>query len=175
MERNRGYSSLSEEKLASMTKDPRWRMVNRTIRQGGNQADTLIEVLHSVQNSFGFLDRESMQYVANALRVPFSLVYSVATFYHYFTLKPAGEHTCVVCLGTACYIGGSQTILERIEEHAGIKPGETTEDGRFSLLIARCFGSCGLAPAASFDGQVTGRLNPESVVERIQEWTGHDA
>ena len=157
-----------------MAKDPRWRMVNRTIRKGGKQADTLIEALHSVQDSFGFLDRESMEYVANTLRVPFSLVYSVATFYHYFTLKPAGEHTCVICLGTACYIGGSQAILERIEEHAGIKPGETTKDGKFSLMIARCFGSCGLAPAAAFDGQVAGKLNPEVVAKRIQEWTCHD-
>lgn len=175
MERNGGDSSLAEEKFANMAKDPRWRMVNRTIRQGGNQADALIETLHAVQDSFGFLDRESMEYVASALGVPFSLVYSVATFYHYFTLKPAGEHTCVVCLGTACYIGGSQIILNHIEEQTGIRPGETTGDGRFSLLVARCFGSCGLAPVAAFDAQVTGRLDPQSVLQRIGEWTGHDA
>ena len=121
--------------------DRRWRLVNRTMRLHGHQPDALIETLHAVQESFGFLDTDSLKYVAESLRLPLSLVYGVATFYHFFTLKPPGEHTCVVCLGTACYIAGSSNILKTVEEQTGIKPGETTADRKLSLLTARCMGS----------------------------------
>jgi bidirectional [NiFe] hydrogenase diaphorase subunit len=103
-----------------------------------------------------------------------SRVYGVATFYHYFTLKPPGDHTCVVCKGTACYIGGASAILDNIERTVGITPGETTPDGKVSLVTARCLGSCGLAPAVVFDGEVKGRQAPPEVLERIGRWTGHD-
>ncbi len=174
MIQNAWDSSASVEKFTKMAGDPHWRLVNRTMRLSGNQADALIETLHSVQDSFGYVDRDAMEYVAYGLKVPLSRVYAVATFYHYFTLKPPGEHTCVVCLGTACYIGGSATILESIHEQTGIRPGETTKDGKVSLLIARCLGSCGLAPAAVFDGQVTGKLNSPAVLEKIKRWTSDD-
>jgi bidirectional [NiFe] hydrogenase diaphorase subunit len=108
--------------------------------------------------------------VAHSLKVPLSRVFAVATFYHHFTLKPPGEHTCVVCLGTACYIGGSPAILEGIGRALGIAPGDTTADGKVSLLTARCLGSCGLAPAGVFDGEVTGRLTAAAVLERIERW-----
>jgi bidirectional [NiFe] hydrogenase diaphorase subunit len=170
-----GGLSVPHELFAGRERDPRWRMVNRTMRLSGHQADALIETLHAVQDSFGYVDRDAMQYVAHALRVPLSRVYSVATFYHYFSLKPPGKHTCVVCLGTACYIGGSSAILENIHEKLGINPGETTADGKVSLLIARCLGSCGLAPAAVLDGQVTGKLSSDMVLDTIRSWTGHDS
>ena len=95
--------------------------------------------------------------------VPYSKVYGVSTFYHFFTLKPQGEHTCVVCTGTACYIKGAQRLLDTVGDAAGIKAGETTADGKVSLLTARCVGSCGLAPAVVFDGQVAGKVTPDSV------------
>lgn len=155
--------------------DRRWRLVNRTMRLYGNQPEALIETLHTVQESFGFLDLEALKYVAQELTVPLSRVYAVATFYHYFTLKPPGEHTCVVCLGTACYIGGSSNILENIHNKLGISPGETTADGKVSLLTARCLGSCGLAPAAVFDGEVAGKLTPPAVLDRIGSWMNHDS
>lgn len=155
--------------------DRRWRMVDRTMRLHGNEPHALIETLHAVQESFGFLDVEALKYVAKALQVPLSQVYGVATFYHFFTLKPPGDHTCVVCMGTACYIGGAPGILEGIREAHDIAPGETTPDGKVSLLTARCLGSCGLAPAVVFDGEVAGRLNPKAVLERIGRLTGHDS
>lgn len=155
--------------------DRRWRMVDRTMRLHGNEPHALIETLHAVQESFGFLDIEALKYVAKALQVPLSQVYGVATFYHFFTLKPPGDHTCVVCMGTACYIGGAPGILEGIKDTHDIGPGETTPDGRVSVLTARCLGSCGLAPAVVFDGEVAGRLNAKAVLERIGRWTGHDS
>jgi bidirectional [NiFe] hydrogenase diaphorase subunit len=174
MEEEARQMSIAGERFAEMARDQRYRLVNRTMRLGGNQADALIETLHAVQDSFGFVDHETMEYVAYALKVPLSRVYSVATFYHYFSLKPPGEHTCVVCMGTACYIGGSSAILEDIREQVGIVPGETTADGRVSLLIARCLGSCGLAPAAVFDGQVAGKMTASTALERIGRWRNHD-
>jgi len=155
--------------------DRRWRMVDRTMRLHGNEPHALIETLHAVQESFGFLEVDALKYVAKALQVPLSQVYGVATFYHFFTLKPPGEHTCVVCLGTACYIGGAPGILEGIHQSLGIAPGETTPDGKVSLLTARCLGSCGLAPAVVFDGEVSGKVNPPAVMQKIGRWTGHDS
>jgi bidirectional [NiFe] hydrogenase diaphorase subunit len=150
--------------------DKRWRLVNATMRRNGNEPDALIETLHTVQEAFGFLDDVSLRYVASNLAVPLSRVYGVATFYNFFTLKPQGEHTCVVCLGTACYIKGAPHILEAIERLAHIKPGETTPDKRASLLVARCLGTCGLAPAAVFDGEVKGNLTAADAVHAVENW-----
>ena len=148
--------------------DRRWKIVAATMRRLGYQRNALIEVLHAVQEAFGYLDDEALRYVAASLRVAPSAVYGVATFYHFFTLKPKGEHTCVVCTGTACYIKGAQALLDAVAEEYGLQPGETTADGRLSLLTARCFGSCGLAPAATFDGEVAGKLTPEDALARIR-------
>ncbi|TKB24307.1 bidirectional hydrogenase complex protein HoxE [Desulfopila sp. IMCC35006] len=158
----------------SPAQDHRLRMVNRTMQLYRNEPHGLIETLHTVQESFGYLEEPILRYVAAALQVPLSRVYAVATFYHSFTLRPPGEHTCVICRGTACYIGGSGQILDRIKEKVGIATGETTADGKVSLLEARCLGSCGLAPAGVFDGEVTGKLSPEKVLEKIGRWQHHD-
>src|SRR5579862_833223 len=91
-------------KLAPPSEDKRWRVVEAAMRRNGYAPNGLIETMHSVQDSFGYLDEPSMRYVAGRLRVPLSKVFGVATFYHFFSLKPQGKHSCVVCLGTACYI-----------------------------------------------------------------------
>jgi bidirectional [NiFe] hydrogenase diaphorase subunit len=163
-----------ETEQAKLNEDRRWRLVNRTMRLHGHQPDALIETLHAVQESFGFLESDSLKYVAESLHLPLSLVYGVATFYHFFTLKPPGEHTCVVCLGTACYIAGSSNMIKTVEKEIGIKPGETTPDGKLSLLTARCMGSCGLAPAVVFDGDVHGRMSSASLLEGIRRLINHD-
>jgi bidirectional [NiFe] hydrogenase diaphorase subunit len=171
----RTEEAARSQREASKQEDRRWRLVNRTMRLHGNEPHALIETLHAVQEHFGFLDLDSLKYVASALRVPLSRVYGVATFYHYFTLKPPGEHTCVVCKGTACYIGGASGILTHIEDEVGIAPGETTPDGKISLLTARCLGSCGLAPAVVFDGEICGRMTPPAVLDKIGRWSKHDS
>lgn len=137
------------------------------------RSDALIEVLHKAQELFGFLDDGLMLFVAYHLKLPPSRVYGVATFYHYFTLKPKGAHTCVVCLGTACYVKGADRVLRAIERCAGVKAGETTADRQLSLLTARCIGACGLAPAVVYDGAVTPRQTPELAVERVKAWCPH--
>src|SRR5580700_7933130 len=119
------------------TLDKRWRIVDATMRRLGHQSRSLIETLHTVQEAFGYLDEGALRYVATSLHVPMSRAYGVATFYHYFTLKPAGKHTCVVCMGTACYIKGAPQLLSAVQRDLGIRPGETTADKKVSLLTAR--------------------------------------
>lgn len=150
--------------------DKRWRIVQATMQRNGYERDGLIETLHTVQESFGYLDEDSLRYVASALRAPLSQVYGVSTFYHLFSLKPAGTHTCVVCLGTACYIKGMTTLLNEIKKRHGVNPGETTPDGQISLLTARCLGSCGLAPVAVFDGEIVGKLVQADALDRLESW-----
>ncbi len=152
--------------------DKRWKIVEATARRHGREPHALIETLHTVQESFGYLDETALKFVAATLRVPLSRVYGAATFYHFFTLKPKGKHTCVVCTGTACYIKGAPALLTAIEKAYGVKPGETTPDGQLSVLTARCLGSCGLAPAVVLDGAVMGKMKPDDVVARIGERIG---
>ena len=132
--------------------------------------DALIEVLHKAQELFGYLEDDVLIFVAHNLKLPPSRVYGVATFYHFFTLKPQGEHTCVVCMGTACYVKGADRVVETVQNHLKIKAGETTTDNKVSLLTARCIGACGIAPAVVFDGTVTPRQTPESTMEQINKW-----
>lgn len=153
--------------------DKRWRLVDATMRRLGNHSRGLIEALHTVQETFGYLDECAPRYVAISLRVPLSRAYGVATFYHFFTLKPAGEHTCVVCMGTACYIKGAPQLLSAVQRDLDIKPGETTSDNKVSLLTARCLGSCGLARAVVYDNEVAGKVATKDLRERLVKWTGH--
>jgi bidirectional [NiFe] hydrogenase diaphorase subunit len=148
--------------------DTRWRIVETRMRRLGHRPDALIEVLHSAQEAFGFLDSQTLAFVGDSLGVPLSKVYGVATFYSLFTLEPQGEHACVVCTGTACYINGAGGIVAGIRRELGVEPGGTTEDGKLSLLTARCLGSCSLAPAMILDGEVHGKLTAAGVLGRLE-------
>lgn len=150
--------------------DKRWRIVNGTMRRHGYARDALIETLHTVQQSFGFLDKESLKFVAASLRVPLSQTYGVATFYHFFTLKPPGEHTCLVCLGTACYIKGAAGLVTQAEKTLGVECGETTPDSKASLLTARCLGSCSVAPVVVYDGELVGNEQNDQLQARLEKW-----
>src|SRR3954470_4671206 len=161
-------------KPAPPNQDKRWKLVDATIRRQGAHPRGLIETLHTVQEAFGYLDQDALLYVAASLRVPLSRAYGVATFYHFFTLKPAGEHTCVICMGTACYIKGAPQLLESVQRDLGVAPGETTSDGKVSLLTARCLGSCGLAPAVVYDHEVSGKVLPNNLREHIAKWMTHE-
>jgi bidirectional [NiFe] hydrogenase diaphorase subunit len=148
--------------------DARWRIVETRMRRLGNRPDALIEALHSTQEVFGYIDDEALRFVGESLSVPPSKVFGVATFYHYFRLKPQGEHACVVCTGTACYIDGALDILAAIKARLGVEPHGVTTDGKLSLLTGRCFGSCSLAPAAIVDGEVVGRVETDEFIKRLE-------
>jgi bidirectional [NiFe] hydrogenase diaphorase subunit len=155
-------------KPALPSEDKRWKIVDAKMRRLGYKGHALIETLHSVQESFGYLDEVALAFVASALRVPPSKVYGVATFYNFFSLKPQGAHTCVVCLGTACYVKGADKVLTAIEKYYGIKSSETTSDNQLSLLTARCIGACAIGPAVIYDGSVSGHQTPELTVDKLK-------
>ena len=148
--------------------DKRWKLVNATMRRNGYAGHALIETLHSVQDAFGFLDETAMRFVAGSLDLSLSKVFGVATFYHLFMLKPKGRHACVVCTGTACYIKGAGGLVDAIQERFAVGPGETTEDNRLSVLIARCVGACGLAPAVVLDGAMQGKQTTQQLMTRLE-------
>jgi bidirectional [NiFe] hydrogenase diaphorase subunit len=149
--------------------DVRRRILDTALKRHGFRQDALIEVLHTMQNAYGYLTPERLWYVAQQLRLPPSQVYGVATFYNFFTLRPPGEHTLTVCEGTACYIKGSTAIRRAVEARFGVQRGQTTPDGRLSFLVARCLGSCSLAPVCTLDGTVHGRVDPEKVIAIAEE------
>jgi len=153
--------------------DKRFKILEAHMKKHQFKHDALIEVLHKAQELFGYLEDDLLLFVSYKLKLPASRVYGVATFYHFFTLKPQGKHTCVVCLGTACYVRGSNKVLAAVEEKAGIKAGETTPDNQLSLVTARCLGACGIAPAVVYDGAVAPRQTPESALEHVKGWIDH--
>lgn len=158
-------------KPVAPSQDKRWKLVDATMRRMGQQSRGLIETLHTVQEAFGYLDEEALRYVAMSLRVPLSRAYGVASFYHYFTLRPAGRHACIVCTGTACHIKGSASLLTIATHELGIGPGRTTPNGEVSLLSERCIGPCGLGPVAVYDGEVVAKETPKKLAQRLKEWS----
>jgi bidirectional [NiFe] hydrogenase diaphorase subunit len=150
--------------------DKRFKLLEVTMKRRQFRQDTLIEVLHAAQGLFGYLEPGLLHLIAHSLKLPLSRVYGVATFYHFFTLRPKGKHTCVVCTGTACYVKGADQLLAAVEEAAHVQPGETTTDGELSLLTARCLGACGIAPAVVLDGTVHGHETPDQLVQQVKGW-----
>lgn len=153
--------------------DQRMKMLDAAIKKSQFRQDALIEILHKAQELFGYLDAPVLRHVARSLKLPPSRVYGVATFYHLFSLKPQGEHVCVVCMGTACYVKGADRLLERAEAFAGCKAGQTTRDGKVSILTARCIGACGIAPAVVYDQATAGKQTIEQVEAHLKGWLPH--
>ena len=161
------------EILEHASGDKRFKILEAHMKKYQYKQAALIEVLHKAQELFGFLDDDLLLFISYKLKLPAGRVYGVATFYHFFTLKPQGKHTCVVCMGTACYVKGADQVLAAVEEKAGIKAGETTADNQLSLLTARCIGACGIAPAVVYDGAVTPRQTAETALEHVKGWISH--
>jgi len=155
--------------------DSRFELLDKKLKRVRFQQDQLIEILHDAQSVFGYLSEDVLFYVARSLGLPPSRVFGVATFYHLFNLEPTGEHSCTVCMGTACYVKGADEIVARVAEEYGIEPGGTTEDGRLTLTSARCIGSCGLAPVVLVDGEVLSHETPESTLAAIRETLGGES
>jgi NADP-reducing hydrogenase subunit HndA len=137
--------------------------LHAVIEKHQGQKGALMMVMQEAQGIYGYLPIEVQKMIATGLDVPLSEVYGVATFYAQFTLQPKGQYRISVCLGTACYVKGSGQILEKITEILGIKTGECTADGKFSLEACRCVGACGLAPVMMINDEVHGKLTPDDV------------
>ncbi len=147
--------------------DPRIKLITAKIKKENYKPDALIEILHTAQNAYGYLPMNVLKFITKALHLPPSRVYSTVTFYHFFSLKSKGEHTCLVCTGTACYVKGAQLILNEIEKQFGLKPGQVTADNKLGVSVARCIGACGLAPAVVLDEEVHAKVSAEEIVNSI--------
>lgn len=133
------------------------------IKAHRNEKGALMPVLQQAQNIFGCVSEDVQKIIAEGLGVTLSEVYGVATFYSQFSLQPKGQYVCGVCLGTACYVKGSQAVLNKLCEELGVQPGSTTADGLFTVQATRCLGACGLAPVMMINDEVYGRLTPEQI------------
>jgi NADH-quinone oxidoreductase E subunit len=130
----------------------------------------LIDVLHMLQDKFGYLDNKKLEAVAQLLQIPAAKVSGVASFYHFFRLKPRGKYVISVCLGTACHVKGADKVVEKIEEELGIKVGETTKDGLFTLEEARCLGMCALAPVLKIEEDIHAQVTPDQVPAILERY-----
>ncbi len=135
-----------------------------------NKSGELINVLHKVQSTFGYLPAEVQEVVAQELNVSVAKVYGVVTFYSFFSMVPKGQHPISICTGTACYVRGAENVLEEFRKELHIEVGETTSDGKFSISCLRCVGACGLAPVVMVGDKTYGRVAPEMVKDILKEY-----
>ena len=144
-------------------------------RKYKDEPTPLMVVLSEIQNEYGYIPLEVQEVVSEELNIPVAEIYGVVTFYSFFSLKPKGKYVIGVCLGTACYVKGSQGIIDKFCDLLKIKPGETTEDGMFTISALRCIGACSLAPACSINGKVYPKLTVDKVQGIIDEYRAKEA
>ena len=130
----------------------------------------LIQILNEVQDTFGYITKDSQKALSEFLEMPMAEIYGVITFYSRFTTEPKGKYNIAICLGTACFVKGSEQILDRVKELLGIDVGQTTEDGLFSIEATRCIGACGLAPVFTVNDEVYGKATVKMVEEVIEKY-----
>lgn len=135
-----------------------------------NEPSPLMIVLTDVQKEYGYIPLEVQEVISAELNIPVSDIYGVVTFYSFFSLKPKGKYVVGVCIGTACYVKGSQNVLDKFAEILNIKCGETSEDGLFTLDGLRCIGACGIAPAISINGKVYPKVQLSEVAKIVEEY-----
>lgn len=148
--------------------DKRLPLLEKTIKEHGYQKSSLLEILHRAQELYGYIDKDLITYVAESLGLPPSHVYGVAAFYNFFRLKKPGEHIVTSCLGTACFVKGSEEIIAAVEREFKVERGKSTADGRLSFFITRCIGACAMAPTVVVDDEVIAKATKERVIERVR-------
>ena len=158
------HTSKTNERMVKITE---------VIEQFRNMKGALIPVLHEVQDTYGYLPKEVLEFVSEQLDLPMTEIYGVATFYSFFSLEPKGEHVIKVCLGTACYIKGAQGILDQLCMELNVKVQGTTADNKFTLDATRCLGACGLAPVITIGEKVYGRLSKNDIPRILKEYAAH--
>ncbi|NPV80457.1 MAG: NADH-quinone oxidoreductase subunit NuoE [Firmicutes bacterium] len=163
------YVAVEEVRLTQISEE-KWQKLEEIIGKHRGKRGVLIQVLHEAQELLGYLPREVQEKVALELDIPLSEIYSVVSFYALFSLKPKGRHQISICKGTACYVRGSDRILEKLEETLGIRAGDTTDDGRFSVEVVRCMGACGLGPVMRIDDDIYARLKPDRVPGILEKY-----
>ena len=149
--------------------------IKEIVAQYINEPTPLMMILSAVQTKYGYIPMEAQELISEETGISVAEIYGVVTFYSFFSLKPKGKYVVGVCLGTACYVKGGQLVLDKFQELLGIKVGETTEDGLFSLDALRCIGACSIAPAVSVNGKVYQKMDPSKVAGVIKEYRDLEA
>ena len=157
--------ALTQQQIAEKTA-----ILEAYISENLDVKGALIPVMQKAQELFGYLSFETMELISERMDVPVSEIYGVATFYALFSLKPKGEYIISVCTGTACYVKGAQQIIDKFCEILGVKPGETTADGLFTIDALRCIGACGIAPAVTINGRVYPKMTVDAVAAVVKEY-----
>ena len=135
-----------------------------------NERTPLMLVLSDIQKEYGYIPLEVQEVVSAKLNIPVSDIYGVVTFYSFFSLTPKGKYVIGVCLGTACYVKGGQNVIDKFCQVLNCKPGQTTEDGLFTVDALRCIGACGIAPAVSINGKVYSKVKVDEVTKIVNEY-----
>jgi len=154
--------------MTTLQSDKRVLMLEVVMKQHQYRRDSLLEVLHTAQELYGYLDEDLLMHISASMHLPASHVYGVATFYHLFKLTKPGTHIVSACMGTACYVKGGEEILSAIESEFEVKRGETRSDGTLSVFVTRCIGACAMAPNFVIDGDAIGKATKEAVLNRVR-------
>jgi len=149
--------------------------VNDICDKYANEPSPLMMILSAVQKEFGYIPLEVQQIISDRTGIPVAEIYGVVTFYSFFSLKPKGKYVIGICLGTACFVKNSQQVIDKFSTLLGIKAGETTKDGLFTIEAIRCIGACALAPAMSINGKVYPKVTPDQVGKIIDEYKKMEA
>ena len=151
------------------------KQITEIVERYKNEGTPLMMILSDIQKEYGYIPLEVQELVSDLTGIPVSEIYGVVTFYSFFSLTPKGKYVIGVCLGTACYVKGSQLVLDKFEELLHIKPGETSEDGLFTLDALRCVGACAIAPAVSINGKVYPMVQVSQVSHIIEDIRAKEA
>ncbi|WP_435307929.1 NAD(P)H-dependent oxidoreductase subunit E [Sebaldella termitidis] len=151
-------------------KENGFRELESYINSLDTKEEALITVLHKAQEIFGYLPKEAQEFIADKLNEPLARVYGVVSFYSFFTMIPKGDIAISVCLGTACFVRGAEKVLDEFQSRLGIKAGETSPDGKFSLDVLRCIGACGIAPVVLVNGKVYKKVEAGEVKNIVSEY-----
>ena len=146
------------------------KQITEIVERYKDEPTATMMILEDIQKEYGYIPLEVQELVSELTGVPVSEIYGVVTFYSFFSMTPKGKYVIGVCLGTACYVKGSQNIVDKFSVALRIKPGETTEDGLFSIETVACLGCCSLAPVLSINGRVYGKLDRKSLTKILNEY-----
>lgn len=145
-------------------------LITKIVNRYKDEPTPLMMILEDVQKEYGYIPLEVQELISDLTGTPVSEIYGVVTFYSFFSLTPKGKYVIGVCLGTACYVKGSQLILDKFSQVLGIKSGETTPDGLFTIDVLRCIGACAIAPAVSINGKVYPQVKVDDVVKIVNDY-----
>ena len=151
------------------------KLITEIVERYKNEPTPTMMILEDIQKEYGYIPLEVQELVSKLTGTPVSEIYGVVTFYSFFSMVPKGKYVIGVCLGTACYVKGAQLVLDKFSEILGIKPGQTTEDGLFTIDVLRCIGACAIAPAVIINGKIYPQCKVDNVKNIIEEYRKKEA